>query len=160
MRTPRDHGSVDANEPPSARCSFCRKDSRDAGTLVEGANPDGSGPVYICHDCVELCALILEYEKQRAAARQGETDGSAINRNTQELLRQKINEVLQTLTEREREVVELLYGVADGYTYTVEEVGQILAITHEAVREIARQAMAKLQAQNQPASKTPPSATQ
>jgi RNA polymerase sigma factor (sigma-70 family) len=159
MRTPRDRGSVGTNEPPSARCSFCRKDSRDVGTLVEGPNRDGSGPVYICDDCVELCALILEFEKQRASARQGETDESAINTNTQEMLTEKINAVLQSLTEREREIVKLRYGLADGYTYTVEEVSQILMITHEAVREIERRAVAKLQAQNQPPPKTSPSET-
>ncbi len=58
---------------------------------------------------------------------------------------------LQTLTEREREIIKLRYGLADGYTYTIEEVGQILAITHEAVQEIESRAIAKLQAQNQPA---------
>jgi RNA polymerase sigma factor (sigma-70 family) len=159
MRTPRDHGPVDSNEPPSARCSFCRKDARDAGPLVEGPNPDGSWPVYICHDCVELCALILEHEKQRASAPEGETDESAINTNTQEMLKEKINAVLQTLTEREREIVKLRYGLADGYTYSVEEVGQLLTITHKAVREIERQAITKLQAQNQPPPKTPPAKT-
>ena len=147
MRTPSDHGSVDANEPPSARCSFCYRDLRDVGTFVEGPNRDGSGPVYICDDCVELGALILEDEKQRALALQGDNDESAINTNTQEMLREKINAVLQTLTEREREIVNLRYGLADGYTYTVEEVGQLLTITHEAVQEIESQAIAKLKAQ-------------
>jgi RNA polymerase sigma factor (sigma-70 family) len=159
MRTPHDDGSVDADEPPSARCSFCHRDSRDVGTLVEGPNRDGSGPVYICDDCVELCASILEMEKQHASAPQGEFDESAINTNTQEMVREKINAVLQTLTEREREIVKLRYGLADGYTYTVEEVGQILAITHEAVQEIERRAIAKLQAQHQPPPKTSPSET-
>jgi len=44
----------------NAKCSFCRKTSKDAGPLVEGADS-----VYICGECSELCQYIIEQEKRR-----------------------------------------------------------------------------------------------
>jgi len=61
------------------------------------------------------------------------------------LLREKINELLKTLTYREREIVRLRYGLADGYCYTLEEVGRIFKVTRERVRQIEAKAVAKLQ---------------
>ncbi len=61
------------------------------------------------------------------------------------LLREKINELLQTLTYREREIVRLRYGLADGYCYTLEEVGRIFKVTRERVRQIEAKAVTKLQ---------------
>ena len=48
---------------------------------------------------------------------------SPINAATQEMLKEKIDQVLKTLTYREREIIKLRYGLGDGYTYTLEEVG-------------------------------------
>ena len=61
------------------------------------------------------------------------------------LLRDKINELLKTLTYREREIVRLRYGLADGYCYTLEEVGRIFKVTRERVRQIEAKAVSKLQ---------------
>jgi len=61
------------------------------------------------------------------------------------LLREKIDELLKTLTFREREIVRLRYGLADGYCYTLEEVGRIFKVTRERVRQIEAKAVAKLQ---------------
>ncbi len=61
------------------------------------------------------------------------------------LLREKIDELLQTLTYREREIVRLRYGLADGYCYTLEEVGRIFKVTRERVRQIEAKAVSKLQ---------------
>ena len=61
------------------------------------------------------------------------------------LLREKIEELLKTLTYREREIVRLRYGLADGYSYTLEEVGRIFKVTRERVRQIEAKAVAKLQ---------------
>jgi RNA polymerase primary sigma factor len=52
---------------------------------------------------------------------------------------------LQTLTFREREIVRLRYGLADGYCYTLEEVGRIFKVTRERVRQIEAKAVSKLQ---------------
>ncbi|MCS7014879.1 MAG: sigma-70 family RNA polymerase sigma factor, partial [Gemmatales bacterium] len=53
-----------------------------------------------------------------------------------EMLKQKIEQVLKTLTYREREIIKLRYGLGDGYTYTLEEVGRIFKVTRERVRQI------------------------
>ncbi|RMG37198.1 MAG: RNA polymerase sigma factor RpoD [Planctomycetota bacterium] len=64
---------------------------------------------------------------------------------TQEMLRQRIDDVLKTLTYREREIIKLRYGLGDGYTYTLEEVGRIFRVTRERVRQIEAKAVRKLQ---------------
>ena len=62
-----------------------------------------------------------------------------------ELLREKIEVLLKTLTYREREIIRLRYGLGDGYTYTLEEVGRIFKVTRERVRQIEAKAVRKLQ---------------
>ena len=64
---------------------------------------------------------------------------------TQEMLKDKIEQVLQTLTYREREIIKLRYGLGDGYTYTLEEVGRIFKVTRERVRQVEAKAIRKLQ---------------
>ena len=61
------------------------------------------------------------------------------------LLRDKIDGLLKTLTYREREIIRLRYGLGDGYTYTLEEVGRIFKVTRERVRQIEAKAVKKLQ---------------
>ncbi|MBX6314078.1 MAG: RNA polymerase sigma factor RpoD, partial [Isosphaeraceae bacterium] len=70
---------------------------------------------------------------------------SPINAATQEMLKEKIDAVLKTLTYREREIIKLRYGLGDGYTYTLEEVGRIFKVTRERVRQIEAKAVRKLQ---------------
>ncbi|MHC5004697.1 MAG: RNA polymerase sigma factor RpoD [Planctomycetota bacterium] len=64
---------------------------------------------------------------------------------TNEMLRSRINDVLKTLTYREREILKLRYGIGDGYTYTLEEVGRIFKVTRERVRQVESKAIRKLQ---------------
>lgn len=61
------------------------------------------------------------------------------------ILRDKIEQLLKTLTYREREIIRLRYGLGDGYTYTLEEVGRIFKVTRERVRQIEAKAVKKLQ---------------
>jgi RNA polymerase primary sigma factor len=61
-----------------------------------------------------------------------------------EMLKERIDDVLKTLTFREREIVKLRYGIGDGYTYTLEEVGRIFRVTRERVRQIEAKAVRKL----------------
>ena len=62
-----------------------------------------------------------------------------------DMLRSRINDVLKTLTYREREILKLRYGIGDGYTYTLEEVGRIFKVTRERVRQVESKAIRKLQ---------------
>ena len=55
-----------------------------------------------------------------------------------------MDQVLKTLTYREREVIKLRYGLGDGYPYTLEEVGRIFKVTRERIRQIEARAVGKL----------------
>ena len=63
----------------------------------------------------------------------------------QEMLRSRIGRVLKTLSYREREIIKLRYGLGDGYSYTLEEVGHIFKVTRERIRQIEAKAVRKLQ---------------
>ena len=76
----------------------------------------------------------IEDERQEAPRDRDERDAP-----------QRINEVLKTLTYREREILKLRYGIGDGYTYTLEEVGRIFKVTRERVRQVESKAIRKLQ---------------
>ncbi len=64
---------------------------------------------------------------------------------TQEMLKERIDVVLKTLSYREREIIKLRYGIGDGYTYTLEEVGRIFKVTRERVRQVEAKAIKKMQ---------------
>jgi RNA polymerase primary sigma factor len=64
----------------------------------------------------------------------------------QEMLRNRIAKVLKSLSYREREIIKLRYGLGDGYSYTLEEVGHIFKVTRERIRQIEAKAVRKLQA--------------
>jgi RNA polymerase primary sigma factor len=74
-----------------------------------------------------------------------ETSENPVERAGQGMLKERIDEVLDSLTFREREIVKLRYGIGDGYTYTLEEVGRIFRVTRERVRQIEAKAIRKLQ---------------
>ncbi len=63
----------------------------------------------------------------------------------QAALRKKIADLLEGLNYREREIIRLRYGLADGYSYTLEEVGEIFTVTRERIRQIEAKAVRKLQ---------------
>ena len=60
------------------------------------------------------------------------------------MLREQLNEVLHTLTPREEQVLKLRFGLDDGRTRTLEEVGQVFNITRERIRQIEAKALRKL----------------
>ncbi len=62
-----------------------------------------------------------------------------------EMLKDKIEQVLKSLTYREREIIRLRYGLGDGYSYTLEETGRIFKVTRERIRQIESKALKKLQ---------------
>ena len=70
---------------------------------------------------------------------------SPVAATAHDMLREKINEVLNSLSYREREIIKLRYGITDGYTYTLEEVGRRFKVTRERVRQIEAKAVRKLQ---------------
>ena len=70
---------------------------------------------------------------------------SPVSSATQEMLKERIDMVLKTLSYREREIIKLRYGIGDGYTYTLEEVGRIFKVTRERVRQVEAKAIRKMQ---------------
>ncbi len=60
------------------------------------------------------------------------------------LLKEKIKDVLETLTERERQVLEQRFGLVDGYSRTLEEVGRQFCVTRERIRQIEAKALRKM----------------
>jgi RNA polymerase primary sigma factor len=71
--------------------------------------------------------------------------GNPIRNASNGLLRDKIDILLKSLTFREREIIRLRYGLVDGYSYTLEEVGRIFKVTRERVRQIEAKAVSKMQ---------------
>ena len=63
---------------------------------------------------------------------------------TNEILKEEIGNVLMTLQEREREVLELRFGLIDGTSHTLEEVGKRFNVTRERIRQIEAKALRKL----------------
>ena len=59
-------------------------------------------------------------------------------------LKDKMGSILSTLTERERKVLELRFGLADGYARTLEEIGKQYKVTRERIRQIEAKALRKL----------------
>jgi RNA polymerase sigma factor (sigma-70 family) len=111
-------------------------------------------------DCLAACRKIVEVHKRfdmpatffvlgktldaNAAEYRKILDDPLFEMN-QDLLKSRIADVLAALNYREREIIRLRYGLADGYTYTLEEVGKIFSVTRERVRQIEAKAVRKLQ---------------
>ena len=74
-----------------------------------------------------------------------DNEGSPADTAMHQMLRDKINHVLKSLTYREREIIKLRYGLGDGYSYTLEETGRIFKVTRERIRQIESKALKKLQ---------------
>jgi len=70
---------------------------------------------------------------------------SPMDRINCEAIREKLNELLFDLSYREREIIRLRYGLANGHLYTLEEVGHFFELTRERVRQIEAKAIRKLQ---------------
>ena len=72
-------------------------------------------------------------------------DDDPLYETHQAALKMRIEEAMEHLNYREREILRLRYGLADGYSYTLEEVGKIFSVTRERVRQIESKAVRKLQ---------------
>jgi RNA polymerase primary sigma factor len=73
-----------------------------------------------------------------------ETNMSPEEYATNEMLKDEIADVLLTLTEREEKVIRLRFGLEDGKSRTLEEVGQMFGVTRERIRQIEAKALRKL----------------
>ena len=71
-------------------------------------------------------------------------DDDPLSDMNQDSLKCGIDEALQSLNYREREIIRLRYGLSDGYAYTLSEVGKIFSVTRERIRQIECDALRKL----------------
>ncbi|WP_143806118.1 sigma-70 family RNA polymerase sigma factor, partial [Oenococcus oeni] len=69
---------------------------------------------------------------------------SPIESTSDQMLKDQLEEVLGTLTEREENVLRLRFGLEDGKTRTLEEVGRVFGVTRERIRQIEAKALRKL----------------
>lgn len=67
-----------------------------------------------------------------------------VDATAKNILKEKLLNVLESLSAREREILKLRTGIGDGYVYTLEEVGRIFKVTRERVRQIEAKALRKL----------------
>jgi len=68
---------------------------------------------------------------------------------SQQLLKDQIKEIIQDLTERERKILEMRFGLEDGVTHTLEEVGKVFNVTRERIRQIEAKALEKIRLHDQ-----------
>ena len=82
-------------------------------------------------------STLVDFIMDRSATAPDDAAGSI-------LLREQIEELLEELTDRERQVLELRFGLQDGRTRTLEEVGKYFDVTRERIRQIEGKALSKL----------------
>jgi RNA polymerase primary sigma factor len=75
---------------------------------------------------------------------QDETMPEPVDAAARELLKEQVKSALLVLTERERQVLEMRFGLKDGKDYTLEEVGKYFKVTRERIRQIEAKALRKL----------------
>ena len=73
-----------------------------------------------------------------------ETLPEPVDAAARELLKDQVQNALSVLTERERQVLEMRFGLLDGKDYTLEEVGKFFQVTRERIRQIEGKALRKL----------------
>lgn len=73
-----------------------------------------------------------------------DTSPTPVQITSQELLRDQIKEILGDLTDRERKILEMRFGLEDGVTHTLEEVGKVFSVTRERIRQIESKALEKI----------------
>jgi len=73
-----------------------------------------------------------------------ETIPGPVDAASKQLLKEQVRSILDSLSEREREVLEMRFGLQDGQAHTLEEVGQFFGVTRERIRQIEAKALRKL----------------
>jgi RNA polymerase primary sigma factor len=72
------------------------------------------------------------------------TELGPVDAASKQLLREQVRSILDSLSDREREVLEMRFGLKDGQAHTLEEVGQFFGVTRERIRQIEAKALRKL----------------
>lgn len=118
----------------------------DATAAAMGMNPDDvRGIVQISRQPLSLDQPVGEHDDSYLGDFLADyREDDPLYEMNMDLLKRSVSEALADLSYREREIIRLRYGLADGYAYTLEEVGKIFKITRERVRQIEAKAIRKL----------------
>jgi len=141
MAKERDQKAGRGGQKSGPRCSFCNKGPELAGLLIESPVFDRALPAYICGQCVDLCSAILQQQNRKTTAVDEQDTEYFLDATA---LADEITRALPKLTDLERRVMKLRYGLEDGCSYSLEEVGQRLQMPRERVREIETQVLVRL----------------
>jgi RNA polymerase primary sigma factor len=118
---------------PADRIEYFKKVAHEQAALDSlGGQPEGSSVPSV--DADELLHQLQEGAKGESASLGQETED----------VREKVGAVLSSLTEREREVISLRYGLRDGVPHTLEDVGVHFQVTRERIRQIEEKALRKM----------------
>ena len=100
----------------------------------------------ISQDVVSLEQPIGDDEDKSTLAEfiRDDTSPTPIQATSQELLRDQIRDIIDDLTDRERKILEMRFGLEDGVTHTLEEVGKVFNVTRERIRQIEAKALEKI----------------
>ena len=109
------------------KIEYVIKIKQDISSLDAGVGRDGEDDDYVLHDFI-----VDEYTVS--------PEDSASN----QLLKEQVQEILSSLSDREQKIVRMRFGLDNGKNHTLEEVGQEFAVTRERIRQIEAKALAKL----------------
>lgn len=109
------------------KVEYVMKIKQDITSLDAGVGRDGE----------EEDSVLADFVEDEDAASPEDTAAA-------QLLKEQVQKILSTLTEREQKIVRMRFGIDDGKSHTLEEVGQEFAVTRERIRQIEAKALAKL----------------
>ncbi|HEX6258745.1 MAG TPA: RNA polymerase sigma factor RpoD [Candidatus Saccharimonadales bacterium] len=109
------------------KVEYVMKIKQDITSLDAGVGRDGDEEDTVLGDFVE-----------------DEEGKSPVDAATSQLLREQVQAILGTLTEREQKIIKMRFGLEDDKSHTLEEVGQEFSVTRERIRQIEAKALAKL----------------
>lgn len=100
----------------------------------------------IKQDISSLDASVRDDEEETALGEfiEDEDQKTPTESASEQLLKEQVRQILGTLTEREQKILKLRFGLEDGKSHTLEEVGQEFSVTRERIRQIEAKALAKL----------------
>lgn len=105
----------------------------------------------ISQEVISLEAPIGEDDDKSTLAEfiRDEKSLTPVQLTSQDLLRNQIKDIIDTLAERERKILEMRFGLEDGVTHTLEEVGKVFGVTRERIRQIEAKALEKIRMHEQ-----------
>lgn len=109
------------------KVEYVMKIKQDIHSLDAGVGRDGDDEDSVLGDFIE-----------------DEDAASPVDSASSQLLKEQVQDILGVLTEREQKIVKMRFGIEDGKSHTLEEVGQEFAVTRERIRQIEAKALTKL----------------